>query len=102
MAKDVSGTKDKRRSKRNRQTLSWASAPVQTMRSFIGIVTDNGAAVLFGRTMDGGALMVQVLNGDDRYKEYITTYSDIVPVLADIVEEFVSQELADLLMEADK
>jgi len=102
MAKDTSGESGAKRSKRQRQQLSWASAPVQTMRSFIGIATDNGAAVLFGRTMDGGALMVQVLNGNDRYKEYITTYADIVPVLADIIEEFVSSELADLVMEADK
>lgn len=100
--KDRAGIPASKRSRRKRETLSWANAPVQTLRTAIGVLTDNGCAVLFGRTMDGSALMFQVLNGKDKYKEYITTYGDIVPVLAECVEDVLDVQMADLVEEADK
>jgi hypothetical protein len=58
------------------------------MRDAIGRITDNGAAVLFSRTTDGGALVIQVLAGQERSKEYITEPGDIVACLAWLVETY--------------
>ena len=97
------GTKDKtgpaaKRTRRQRTTLSWHKSPPETLRSFIGLFTDNGCAVLFGRTMDGGALMVQALCQDQRHKEYITSYADIVPVLQEILEDGLDADAPEELV----
>jgi len=96
------GTKDDsrpaaKRTRRQRTTLSWNKSPAETMRSFIGLLSDNGCAVLFGRTMDGGALMCQALCGDRRIKEYITSYADIVPVFQEMLEEALDSQAPDEL-----
>jgi len=96
------GTKDKvgpaaKRTRRQRTTLSWDKAPSETLRSFIGLFTNNGCAVLFGRTMDGGALMVQALCQENRYKEYITSYADVIPVLQELLEEGLDVNAPDEL-----
>lgn len=74
--------------KATRQSLSWSSGPAETMREVVARLTDNGCAVLFSRTTDGGALVVQVLAGNERSKEYITEYSDILPCFDWIVETY--------------
>jgi len=96
-AKDKTGPAAKR-TRRQRTTLSWHKAPAETMRSFIGMFTDNGCAVLFGRTMDGGALMVQALCQDQRHKEYITSYADIIPVLQEVLEDGLDADAPDELV----
>lgn len=80
------GTPKKWRS--DRKSLSWSAGPTETMRDFIARVTDNGAAVLFARTIDGSALVVQVLAGDERSKEYITEPGDILSCLSWLVEAY--------------
>ena len=67
--------------KSGRSSISWSGGPSDSMRAAIGRITDNGAAVLFSRTLDGGALSIQVLAGDERSKEYITDAGDIVACL---------------------
>lgn len=72
----------------NRATISWSSGPTETMRDFVGRITDNGAAVLFSRTTDGGALVLQVLAGNEKSKEYITEPGDIVSCMAWLLEVY--------------
>lgn len=72
----------------NRQTISWSGGPADSMRDAIGRITDSGAAVLFSRTSDGGALVFQVFAGTERSKEYVTVPGDIVPLLAWAVETY--------------
>lgn len=71
-----------------RSTISWSAGPADTMREVIGRITDNGAAVLFARTSDGGALVIQVLAGTERSKEYITVHSDILPCFDWLVDTY--------------
>jgi len=94
--KNAPGAAGKRHG-RVRQVLSWSKAPADTLRSFIALFTDNGCAVLFGRTMDGGALMYNVLCQDNRYKEYITAYADIIPAFQDTLEEALDANAPDEL-----
>jgi len=86
--------------RRNRQSISWATAPQQTLRSFIAMMTDNGNAVMFGRTMDGGALSLLVLSGNEKYREYITAPGEIVATLADLVEELLDSESAAIVQDS--
>jgi hypothetical protein len=72
----------------SRATISWSSGPTESMRDAIARITDNGAAVLFSRTTDGGALVLQVLAGTDKSKEYITEPGDIIPCLSWLVETY--------------
>lgn len=50
--------------------VSWGDVANQLLRDTVVAVTDAGAAILLGRTSDGGALSLQVLDGDERIKEY--------------------------------
>ena len=97
MAKEPAPIRATGRRPRVRTTLSWHKAPAESLRSFIGLCTDNGYAVLMGRTMDGGALMLQVLAGTERYKDYITSYADIIPALQQMLEDSDGPATADLL-----
>lgn len=72
----------------DRATISWSAGPTESMRDFIARITDNGAAVLFSRTTDGGALVLQVLAGQERSKEYITEPGDIVACMSWLVETY--------------
>lgn len=77
-----------KRWKSDRKSISWNGGPPESMRDAIARITDSGAAVLFSRTTDGGALVIQVLAGQERSKEYITEPGDIVPCLAWLVETY--------------
>jgi hypothetical protein len=72
----------------DRKSVSWSSGPPESMRDAIARITDNGAAILFSRTTDGGALVLQVLDGQERSKEYITEPGDIVPCLSWLLETY--------------
>src|SRR5919108_3693879 len=61
-----------RRYASKRRSISWSSAPTDSLHQFIATLTDSGHAVMFGRTMDEGALSLVVLAGNDKFKEYIT------------------------------
>lgn len=74
--------------KKKHNSISWSSGPTETMRDFIGKLTDAGCGVLFSRTTDGGALVVSVYAGDDRSKEYITEPGDILLCFAWLAEHY--------------
>ena len=57
------------------------------MRTFVDNLTQNGCAVMFGRTTDGGALSLLILAGNDKYREYITSPGDILPTFLDLLED---------------
>lgn len=42
---------------------------------------------MFGRTSDGGALSLLVLAGSEKYREYISAEEDILPILAELIED---------------
>lgn len=45
------------------RSLSWADVGPEELQDAIAHVTEDGAALLFSKTSDGGALMIQALNG---------------------------------------
>lgn len=74
--------------KGNRKTISWSGGPADGIRHLVGALTDNGNAVLFSRTLDGGALGIQVLAGNERTKEYVSDLADITPLFAWLLETY--------------
>jgi hypothetical protein len=55
---------------RIRINVGWVDAnPLELLDAVRGCV-DSGDAILFGRTSDGGALVITILSGDERRKFY--------------------------------
>lgn len=77
-----------KRWKSNHQSISWSAAGDSSLKATIAGVTDSGNAILFSRTMDGSALIVQVFAGSERSKEYATSVGDIVPLLEWVLSTF--------------
>jgi len=65
--------------------LSWSSIDAEDLKSFLVTVTEDGAAVMFGRTTRNDALSVLVLSGNDKYREYLNDPKDWATVTDDIL-----------------
>lgn len=79
-AKESSPTTRARRPRLVEQ-LSWHHVDADLIKWFMAQCVDDGAAVLFTRTRDGGTLVAQVLSGDNKLKEYMPSYSEVEQVL---------------------
>jgi len=63
---------------------TWEDAdPDELWRTVLAVVAA-GDAIMFGRTQDGGAVVVTVLSGTERIKEYATGVEETKSLLADI------------------
>jgi hypothetical protein len=67
----------------------WSDADATALRLAVDSITRAGAAVMFGRTSDGGALSICILDGDSKIKEYPHTAEEVADTLAAIAEEYV-------------
>lgn len=56
--------------KKAEKRIDWTEIDPGLMADLVIAVTNAGAAVMFGRTRDGGALVVAVFDGDDRARYY--------------------------------
>lgn len=59
------------------RVADWNKINPQLIRSAISCATDSGGALLFGKTSDGGALVVRVYGEGDPYSEYFGPDEDI-------------------------
>lgn len=75
----------KMKDKAKGQGVSWADASQQDLMAVIVAVTADGAAVLFSRTSDGGALVVRVLVDKESIPYYPSSASEIHDALKDIL-----------------
>lgn len=46
----------------------------------------SGRAIMFARTRDGGAWAIQVLDGDQRFKEYASDQAELNDLFANLIE----------------
>lgn len=60
---------------------SWEDADQETLWRTIQEVTAQGDAIMFGLTRDGGAVVLTVLSGDERVKQYATGEEEIAALL---------------------
>lgn len=70
------------------KVLSWSALGPESMRSAVVSLTDCGNAIMFSRTLDGSALIVNVYSGDEKFKEFVTDPGDLVPLFAWIIENY--------------
>lgn len=67
------------RSGRDPGTVRFAD--VATLGGVIDAIVGAGCAVTFGRTRDGGAVSVTVLDDDDRWRQYCASAEDLSDAL---------------------
>ncbi len=72
----------------NKSSLSWQSAGTESLKDTIVRITDSGNAILFSRTIDGGALSLTLFSGNQKSKEYITEVGDIPALLEWAITEY--------------
>lgn len=58
-------------------SISWADIPSQLTAELVRLCTKHGAAVMFGRTSDGGALSLCILDNQNKVKEYPRDQTDV-------------------------
>lgn len=68
--------------------ISWSDVDADHIRWFIAQCTDDGSAVIFGRTRDMGSLSICVLAGDTKDKEYFSNPKEALVVLDDMLDEY--------------
>lgn len=64
----------------------WDSCDATALHALVVSLTRLGCAVILGYTSDGGACIVTVLDGPDRYKEYIPATADLSDAVWKLVE----------------
>lgn len=61
--------------------LTWADCSPTDLTAAAAAVTEDGAALLLSKTSDGGALLIQVLDGASKPKWYPASRQDLHEVL---------------------
>jgi len=69
--------------------IHWSEANAEKLRLAVDAVSRCGAAIMLGRTSDGGALSICILDGDSKIKEYPHTAEELAETLDAIAAEYV-------------
>ena len=59
------------------RAVSWIDIDSDSIVDIVCLVTKHGGAVMFGRTSDGGALSLCVLDNENKIKEYPHDLDDV-------------------------
>jgi len=62
--------------RRAREPFKWADVPSESISGLVVLLADNGYGLVLGRTTDGGALSITILDGDERCKEWPASLRD--------------------------
>lgn len=65
---------------------SWAEVDDLAVSQLIAEVTQDGDAVIFGVTRDGGALALTICSGDERGKYYAKSGAEMATQIRDILQ----------------
>lgn len=71
---------------RTRKTIKWADVSRETLAAFVHQVTDDGCAVVLGRTINGSALSVCILAGNQKERDYIANLDDVEPIFDSLMQ----------------
>jgi len=63
--------------------IAWSEVDGPSIKNCIDAVTRDGCAIVFSRTSDGGALVLTLLDGPTRVKEYPTKAAEAAQLLQD-------------------
>jgi hypothetical protein len=73
--------------------VSWSECDPGTIRGTIDAVTRGGGAIMFGRTSDGGALSLCILQDSEKIKEYPHTATEATELLESITQHYANDFL---------
>lgn len=76
---------------RPRGSVYWDEIPQEQIGLLVHAITKSGAAIMFGRTSDGGALSLTVLDGDNRIREWPRSAEDFESLYHWLVGMFSSE-----------
>lgn len=62
--------------RRQRSAIAWGDLAPDTVGRLVARLCDAGYGIVLGKTSDGGALSVTILDGNDRYKDYPSSADD--------------------------
>jgi len=65
--------------------VSWQEVSGPAIKQAIAAATEDGCALIFSKTSDGGALSLTILSGPDRIKKYGKSAGLMESVLAELV-----------------
>ena len=72
-------------------TCDWGSVGAEELSQAIDMVTEHGDALLFGRSMDGGVLVLTVCAGTERIKFYARSGKEMTGHLLDIIKSLTEK-----------
>lgn len=61
---------------RRRRTIYFGELDTDALGRFVARICDSGSGLVLGRTTDGGALSITIMDGHERIREYPTTVED--------------------------
>lgn len=65
-------------------------APKELFLNTLALLVDNGAALIIAGTRSGDALVITLLDGDDREKVYPTTVDELREALTDLAAAYAN------------
>lgn len=74
-----------------KQRASWAGAPAELLWEVIRNITEQGGAVRFGLTRDGGAYAIGIYDNGEHETEYLKPSDDLRLYLVDLAAAFEDQ-----------
>lgn len=67
----------RRRSRGTDQTADWSDVEAEQLKRAICGVAGRGAAIQFGYTRDGGALVIRIVGDGEPFNEYVRPTEDV-------------------------
>jgi len=62
--------------RRKRSAIAWGDLETDSIGRVVSRLCDAGYGIVLGKTSDGGALSITILDGNERYKDYPTSVAD--------------------------
>ncbi len=73
--------------------VEWSAVDPNILRGCVDACARAGAAIMLGRTSDGGAFSLCVLYQDQKIKDYAHTVAEVEDILKAITEEMLDDIL---------
>lgn len=66
--------------------LTWSDVPPSDLLNVVSQVVEAGCLISFGRTSDGGALVLSILDDGEATRFYMSSEEDVVSIMSDVLE----------------
>lgn len=73
-------------------SVSWNDIAPQLIAELVRLCTKHGAAVMFGRTSDGGSLSLCILDNQNKVKEYPRDATDVNNIFTWLRDVYFGQD----------